>query len=257
MHIRDTRLRRRDAIAVQDIHFGASVAQWLETRHVIGPAVAEDEFSSIPHLRCRRYSLSAMSKKSSSPLADLPSVDSLLQTDSAAAMTAEFGRAPATDAIRCTLDDIRTVVLAGGMGTGRQLVACLSLGAEGMLIATRMVVAQEIWAHENYKKRLAELGPDGTKIIMSIFGDNSRVIDNPSTEAVLALEAEGSTDYEAYRPHVQGNLQKEAYEDGDWTKGTMSIGQSVAFAGDIRPAEQIIDGIVEEATAARDRLNGF
>ena len=149
------------------------------------------------------------------------------------------------------------VVLAGGMGTGRQLVACLSLGAEGMLIATRMVVAQEIWAHEDYKKRLAELGPDGTKIIMSIFGDNSRVIDNPSTEAVLALEAEGSMDYEAYRPHVQGTLQKEAYEDGDWTKGTMSIGQSVAFAGDIRPAEQIIDGIMEEATAARDRLNGF
>ena len=149
------------------------------------------------------------------------------------------------------------VVLAGGMGTGRQLVACLSLGAEGMLIATRMVVAEEIWAHENYKKRLAELGPDGTKIIMSIFGDNSRVIDNPSTEAVLALEAEGSTDYEAYRPHVQGTLQKEAYEDGDWTKGTMSIGQSVAFAGDIRPAGQIIDGIVEEATTVRDRLNGF
>ena len=104
MHIPDTPLRRRDA----------SVAQGLETRHVIGPAVAEDEFSSIPHLRCRRYSLSAMSKKSSSPLADLPSVDSLLQTDSAEAMTAEFGRAPATDAIRCTLDNIRTVVLAGG-----------------------------------------------------------------------------------------------------------------------------------------------
>ena len=55
-----------------------------------------------------------MSKKSSSPLADLPSVDRLLQTDSAAAMTAEFGRTPATDAIRRTLDDIRTAVLAGG-----------------------------------------------------------------------------------------------------------------------------------------------
>ena len=149
------------------------------------------------------------------------------------------------------------VVLAGGMGTGRQLVACLSLGADGMLVATRMVVAEEIWAHENYKKRLAALGPDGTKIIMSIFGDNSRVIDNPSTDAVLALEAEGVKDYEAYRPHVQGTLQKEAYEDGDWKKGTMSIGQSVAFAGDIEPVEKIIDGIMEEAAAVRDRLNGL
>ena len=149
------------------------------------------------------------------------------------------------------------VVLAGGMGTGRQLVACLSLGADGMLVATRMVVSEEIWAHDDYKKRLAELGPDGTKIIMSIFGDNSRVIDNPSTEAVLALEAEGITDYEAYRPHVQSTLQKEAYEDGDWKKGTMSIGQSVAFAGEIEPVEKIFDGIMEEAAAVRDRLNGL
>jgi NAD(P)H-dependent flavin oxidoreductase YrpB (nitropropane dioxygenase family) len=184
--------------------------------------------------------------------------------DAIAILGAEAGGHPGMDMIGTMVQgaivpnglDI-PVVLAGGMGTGRQLVACLSLGADGMLVATRMVVAQEIWAHENYKKRLAELGPDGTRIIMSIFGDNSRVIDNPSTAEVLALEAGGITDYEAYRPHVQGTLQKEAYEDGDWTKGTMSIGQSVAFAGDIEPAENIIDGIMDEAAAVRDRLNGL
>ena len=149
------------------------------------------------------------------------------------------------------------VVLAGGMGTGRQLVACLALGAHGMLVATRMVVAAEIWAHENYKKRLAELGPSDTKIIMSIFGDNSRVIGNHSSEAVLSLEAEGNKDYEAYRPYVQGNLQRKAYVDGDWTRGTMSVGQSVAFAGEVEPVGTIIDGIMDEATAVRERLNGF
>lgn len=149
------------------------------------------------------------------------------------------------------------VVLAGGMGTGRQLMACLSLGADAMLLATRMVVAEEIWAHTDYKQRLAGLGPDGTKIIMSIFGDNSRVIDNASASAVLELEAQGVTDYEAYRPHVQGTLQREAYEDGDWNKGTMSIGQSVAFADRIEPVEAIIDGIVAEAVAVRDRLNSL
>ena len=149
------------------------------------------------------------------------------------------------------------VVLAGGMGTGRQLVACLALGAHGMLVATRMVVAAEIWAHENYKKRLSELGPSDTKIIMSIFGDNSRVIGNRSSEAVLSLEAEGNKDYEAYRPYVQGNLQRKAYVDGDWTRGTMSIGQSVAFAGEIEPVGTIIDGIIDEATVVRERLNRF
>jgi NAD(P)H-dependent flavin oxidoreductase YrpB (nitropropane dioxygenase family) len=149
------------------------------------------------------------------------------------------------------------VVLAGGMGTGRQLMACLSLGADAMLLATRMIVAEEIWAHADYKRHIATLGPDGTKIIMSIFGDNSRAIDNASTQAILDLEAQGVTDYEAYRPHVQGTLQREAYEDGDWTRGAMSLGQAVAFAGEIEPVEAIVDGIMAEAVSVRARLNAL
>ncbi len=149
------------------------------------------------------------------------------------------------------------VVLAGGMGTGRQLMACLSLGADGMVLATRMIVSAEIWAHPDYKKHLAGLNAGDTRLIMNIFGDSSRVLSNESSAKVLELEAEGITDYEAYRPHVQGTLQKEAYEDGDWTKGTASIGQSVAFAGGIEPVETIIDDIIAEAAAVRDRLNGL
>ena len=184
--------------------------------------------------------------------------------DAIAILGAEAGGHPGVDMIGTMVQGALVprkldvpVVLAGGMGTGKQLAACLALGAEGMLVGTRMVVAAEIWAHENYKRHLVELGPDATKIIMSTFGDNSRVIDNPSTEAVLALEAAGNTDYEAYRPYLQGLLQKEAYQDGNWKKGTMSIGQSVAFARDIEPVEKIIEEIMKEADAARCRLNGL
>lgn len=149
------------------------------------------------------------------------------------------------------------VALAGGMGTGRQLMACLSLGADAMVLATRMVVAEEIWAHENYKKHLAGLGAGDTKLIMTTFGDSTRVIDNESTATVLALEADGVTDFEQYRPYVQGGLQKEAYEDGDWNKGTSSLGQSVEFAGEIESVESIIDGIITEAADVRARLNNL
>lgn len=149
------------------------------------------------------------------------------------------------------------VALAGGMGTGRQLMACLSLGADAMVLATRMVVAKEIWAHENYKKHLAGLEAGDTKLIMTTFGDSTRVIDNDSTATVLALEAEGVTDFEQYRPYVQGGLQKEAYTDGDWNKGTSSLGQSVEFAGEIESVESIIDGIIAEAADVRSRLNNL
>ena len=74
---------------------------------------------------------------------------------------------------------------------------------------------------------------------------------------MLALEAAGETDYAAYRPHVRGTLQREAYASGDWTRGTMSIGQSVAFAGRIEPVEAIVDGIMAEAVQVRDRLKSL
>ncbi len=146
------------------------------------------------------------------------------------------------------------VVLAGGMGTGRQLVACLALGAEGMLLASRMIVSSEIWAHEKYKEHIAGMGASHTRVVMSLFGDSSRVIDNETSAAILALEAEGVRDYEAYRPHVRGPLQRETYETGDWSKGAMSVGQSVAFANRVEPAEDIIDGIMAEAAKVRARL---
>ena len=92
---------------------------------------------------------------------------------------------------------------------------------------------------------------------MTTFGDSTRVIDNDSTATVLALEAEGVTDFEQYRPYVQGGLQKEAYEDGDWNKGTSSLGQSVEFAGEIESVESIIDGIITEAADVRARLNNL
>lgn len=146
------------------------------------------------------------------------------------------------------------VVLAGGLGTGRQLVAALALGADGILLASRLIVAKEIWAHDDYKRHVAEMGAGATKIIMSIFGDNSRVIDSEATQAVLALEKAGVTDFEPYRPHVQGENQRLGYESGDWRGGTMSVGQSCEFAHDIEPVSDIFAEILTDAVAARDRL---
>jgi nitronate monooxygenase len=147
------------------------------------------------------------------------------------------------------------VVLAGGMGTGRQLLAALALGADGMLMGSRMTVAEEIWAHDDYKHHVAETNQADTRVVMSIFNDNSRVLDNETARKVLALEAEGIDDFERYRPLVQGSNQRRAYDTGDWQMGTPSMGQSCAFADDIKSVEAIFDEILVDASAHRDRLN--
>jgi NAD(P)H-dependent flavin oxidoreductase YrpB (nitropropane dioxygenase family) len=148
-------------------------------------------------------------------------------------------------------------VLGGGMGTGKQLAAALALGADGILLGSRMTVAEEIWADEKYKQRIVEAGVADTRIVMSIFRDNSRVLDNETARAVAALEAEGVTDFEAYRPLVRGPNQRQAYAEGDPERGTLSMGQSCAFADRVEPVAAIFDRILSEASAARDRVNSL
>ncbi len=149
------------------------------------------------------------------------------------------------------------VVLAGGLGTGRQLIAALALGADGILLGSRMTVAEEIWADEKYKQRIKEISQSDTRIVMSVFNDNSRVLDNATSRAVNELEEQGITDFEQYRPFVQGPNQREAYATGDFDRGTLSMGQSAAFATEIASVEKIFDDILNDAIVARDRLAGL
>jgi len=149
------------------------------------------------------------------------------------------------------------VALAGGMGSGRQLVAALALGADGILMGSRMTVASEIWAHDDYKNRICEIDQTGTRIVMSIFNDNARVLDNRTARAVAALEADGIDDFERYRPLVEGPNQRDSYRSGDWEQGTLSLGQSCVFADAILPVEAIFDDIMTEAAATHARLGAL
>ncbi|MBT6138840.1 MAG: nitronate monooxygenase [Rhodospirillaceae bacterium] len=147
------------------------------------------------------------------------------------------------------------VVIGGGIGHGRQIVAALGFGAEGVIIGTRFLVAEEIWSHDAVKQRVVEAGETDSALVLASQRNTYRVIDNESTRAVAALEAAGETDFEKYRPYVQGNQQKMAYETGDWNSGMLAMGQAAVFADKIEPMESIVDGLVDQASAGLERLN--
>lgn len=149
------------------------------------------------------------------------------------------------------------VVLGGGMGTGRQLLAALALGCEGMLLGSRMLVAAEVPAHERYKQRIVEAGHDDTSIVMGALNDNYRALDNETARAVSALDADGKGDFERYRPLVHRDNTRRAYETGDPDGGLMSVGQACSFADRVEPVAAVIDRIVAEAVAAQRRLDGL
>jgi NAD(P)H-dependent flavin oxidoreductase YrpB (nitropropane dioxygenase family) len=154
----------------------------------------------------------------------------------------------AADALDCPL------VLGGGMGDGRHLISTLAMGADAMMLGSRMVVAEEIWAHRDYKEYIAKLDESASRIVMSSFGKQHRVLDNATAQDVVRLEAQGVTDFEAYQPLVQGSLVHEAYRSGDYSQGLIDMGPAGVFAREIKPVEAIIDEIIDTAVAALESV---
>lgn len=147
--------------------------------------------------------------------------------------------------------------VGGGIGHGSQIAAALSMGADAVVVGTRFLVAEEIAAHPDYKARMIEADEGASRLVMQSFRNTYRVLDNADAQAVAALEAAGERDYERYRPHVAGTRQKEAYVTGDWNRGVLSMGQSIAFAREVKPLAAIYADLLAEAAAAKDRLAGL
>ncbi len=154
----------------------------------------------------------------------------------------------AAEAIDCPL------AIGGGMGTGQHLVTALAMGADAMLIGSRMLVANEIWAHSAYKDRILLANEFDNRVVMKIFRDNHRVLDNETAKAVEALEAKGITDFNAYRKFISGLLTRKAYKTGDWSTGLIDLGPASVFARKLQSVEEIIDQLIDEAGLALERI---
>ena len=146
------------------------------------------------------------------------------------------------------------VVIGGGIGTGRQIAATLAMGAEGVVLGSRMLVAEEMWIHRKYKEMV--VAADGTEsvVVKKAIRDHHRVYNNDSARAVAELDDRKVTDFEQYRPHVMGALARDAYETGDPSKGMLDFGPAVVFADRIEPVEVIFDRLIDDAAAAMGRL---
>lgn len=148
------------------------------------------------------------------------------------------------------------LLVGGGIGTGAHLVAALALGADGVVVGTRFLVAEEIRAHAGYKHRLIEADETETTLILSSLRNTARVLRSETAAAVQAMEKEGAG-IEALMPLIAGKVGREAYRTGDWTKAALAVGQAVAFADRIEPLAAIVARFEDEARAALARLKGL
>ena len=149
------------------------------------------------------------------------------------------------------------IVIGGGIGTGRQLAAVLAMGADAVLMGTRMLVTEELWIHPATKDLV--VNGDGTEsvVVKKALRDHHRVFRNASAEAALALDDAKVTDFEQYRPHVMGALAHQAYVSGDTRTGMLDYGPAAVFADVVESAEAIFDRLIDDARTASERLSAL
>ncbi len=137
------------------------------------------------------------------------------------------------------------VIAAGGIADGRGFAAARMLGAEGVQIGTRFVVATESIVHENYKQRLIKAKDIDSEVTGRSTGHPVRQIRNKMTREYLKLEKEGAS-LEEMEVLTLGSLRK-AVIDGDVTNGTVMAGQIAGMIKQEESCEAIIQDIMQGA----------
>lgn len=181
--------------------------------------------------------------------------------DAVAIVGAECGGHPGLDMIGTFVnaawaeESLRIPYLVGGgIGRGSQVAAALMMGAAGVVVGTRFVVASEVWAHEDYKRRLVAAGPTETDLCMQSVRNTVRSLRNETTAAVMKMEREGSQiTIQDLMPLVAGRFSREAYATGDCSRGILAAGQSLAFTDRIEPLAEIVRRFEEDMRAALRR----
>lgn len=136
------------------------------------------------------------------------------------------------------------VIAAGGIGDGRGLAAAVMLGAEGVQLGTRFLVAHECNIHPNYKQKIIGAKDIDTIVTGHSTGHPVRCLKNKLTRQFNKLEASSSS-LEEIESLGQGALRKAV--EGDIDGGSLMAGQIAALVKKEQSCKEIITEIFQEA----------
>jgi enoyl-[acyl-carrier protein] reductase II len=135
------------------------------------------------------------------------------------------------------------VIAAGGIATGRQMLAAMVLGAEGVQIGSRFVCSNEASNHITYKQLIANSKEGDTMLSMKKLVP-VRLFKNKFFEKVAEAEAQGATKEELANMLGHGRAKKGMLE-GQLDEGELEIGEVSALIKDIKPAADIVKRYME------------
>ncbi|MEE9913305.1 MAG: nitronate monooxygenase [Deltaproteobacteria bacterium] len=144
------------------------------------------------------------------------------------------------------------VVTVGGIADGRTMAAALTLGAEGVMMASRFIATKECEVHDNVKQELIRRQEFDTVIYGKSIGLQGRGLKSKVIEEVLAIEARHGG-FEELIPLLSGQKVKEAWETGDCDYAPLMVGQSIGLIHDIPTCQELLERMAAEAKACSAR----
>lgn len=144
------------------------------------------------------------------------------------------------------------MIAAGGIGSGKQILAAFALGAEGVQIGSRFVASMESSAHQNFKDVVVDAKEGDTMLTLKELAP-VRLIKNKFFQDVQA-EYEKGTNPEALKELLGRARAKRGMFEGDLVEGELEIGQVSGMIDTVKPAAEIVDELWADYKTALGKL---
>ena len=147
------------------------------------------------------------------------------------------------------------LIAAGGIATGRGMLAAMVLGADGVQMGSRFAASTESSSHDNFKKTIVETNEGDTILTLKELAP-VRLIKNKFYNELQELYAKCPSP-EDLKSHLGRARAKRGMFEGDLEDGELEIGQIAGLIHDILPVQTIVDTIMEEFHIANNEMYNF
>ena len=144
------------------------------------------------------------------------------------------------------------LIAAGGIGSGKAMLAAMALGAEGVQIGTLFAVSEESSASNAFKKLCVDLGEDGTMLALKKISP-TRLIKNELFAKIAEAESRGA-EADELRELLGRAASKRGIFEGDLQNGELEIGQIASTIKEVKPVAQIMHELITDFHTTQSKI---
>ena len=145
------------------------------------------------------------------------------------------------------------LIAAGGIATGKGLLAAMVLGADAVQVGSRFVASEESSSHQAFKKMVVEAKEGDTMLTLKELAP-VRMLKNKFFNDVMELYSKNPEKEELIELLGRARAKKGMFE-GDLEEGELEIGQISGLIHDIKPAAKIVEEMIAEFKSAKDEVS--